>query len=231
MRPGTARRHGAALVALLAAALAVCGPWAAAASPTPSPEAQAFRFGSLNRTYSMNGATVAPIRQGPLTIHLSSPHNVLVVQKNLLELQPLGDGTYRSHVSIDLLGSGDLVARFDTGTGAGEPMDDRVVLPPQTIDLEGRIKFDRVPAGWEVTALSLPPQTEVKIQSRVVTSLVNLCEQLSAFLGLECGGLQTSLTQVAVPLPKPGSVFLLQESDLTPAEVQALDAYLGTGIP
>lgn len=228
---------GSLAVLLAAAVLAwpvAAGDGGGAANPTratrgePTAGARSFRFESLNRSYSMDGSDIAPVQQGPITIHLSSPRNVLIVKKNRLVLEPVGDGTYRSWVSIDLLGSGDLIARFDTGNGAGAPMEDRVVLPPQTVDLAGRVRFHRTPSGWEVTALSLPDETQVTIQSRVVTSLVNACEQLSAFLGLECGGLQSSLTRVAVPLPKPGSVFLLEESDLTPDEVRLLDQYLGT---
>jgi len=228
---------GSLAVLLVAAVLAwpaAAGDGGPAARPTraargePTAGARSFQFESLNRSYSMAGADIAPIQQGPITVYLSSPRNVLIVRKNRLVLEPVGDGTYRSWVSIDLLGSGDLIARFDTGTGAGSPMEDRVVLPPQTIDLAGRVRFQRVPSGWEVTALSLPDETEVTIQSRVFTTLVNACEQLSAFLGLDCGGLQGSLTRVAVPLPEPGSVFLLEESDLTPADVRILDGFLGT---
>jgi len=228
-RRGDGRCGAAWCAALLAAGLILVATLPLGAADRGA--GKTFRFASLNRSYSMDGADIAPVRQGPITVHLSSPRNVLVVKKNRLELEPLGDGSYRSRVSIDLLGSGDLIAQFDTGNGAGSPMEDRVVLPPQTIDLEGRVRFHRTPSGWEVTALSLPDETEVTIQSRVVNTLVGACDQLAVFLGLECGGLRTSLTHLAVPLPEPGTVFLLQEADLTPEEVGLLDGYLGTVDP
>lgn len=217
-----------AVLCLLAAWTLPAPADAAGATATPAAAVRDFEFPSLNRTYRMDGATMAPIEQGPLTIYLTSPRNALVVQRHNLELQPLGDGTYRSRMTVDLLGSGDLVARIDTGNGGGPPIEDTVVLPRQTIEVSGRVRFRRVPEGWEVTALSLPEETEVTIQSRVINSLVTTCEQLAAFLGLDCGGMGHSLTHVAVPLPPPGSVFFLNASDLTADEVHLLDGYLGT---
>lgn len=186
-----------------------------------------FQFDSLNGTYAMDGSEIEPVRQGPITIHLSSPANTLVIRSHSLELDPLGDGTYRSSVAVDFLGKGDLVARFETDAGTSSRLEDELVVPRQTLRLDGRIKFRRVPAGWEVTALELPPTAEVAINSRLANSLVTLCGQLAAFLGFDCDGLDASLSLVRVDLPEPGSVFLLEEADLTPEEAQLLDAYLG----
>jgi|GEM_PF-1665126 len=240
VRRGMARSAAEiARYAVLGAAAALLAAWtlplpahaagaAAAPAPTTAAAVRDFEFPSLNRTYRMDGATMAPVQQGPLTIYLTSPRNALIVRGHTLELQPLGDGTYRGRMTVDLLGSGDLVARIDTGNGGGDPMKDTVVLPRQTVEVSGRVRFHRVPEGWEVTALALPEETEVTIQSRVINSLVTMCEQLAAFLGLDCGGVGHSLTHVAVPLPPPGTVFLLQASDLTADEVDLLDGYLGT---
>jgi hypothetical protein len=192
-------------------------------------EAAPIVFPSLNGKYSMNGTQIEPIRRGALTIHLSSPSNVLVIRGHSLELEPLPDGTYRSRVTVEFQGKGDLVARFETPNGTtSSPMQDELVVPRQTLELEGRVRFHRVPDGWEVTALELPEMTRIDIRSRVAISLVTTCEQLAAFLGLDCAGLDQALSRVEVPLPEPGTVFFLEEADLTPEEARRLDDYLGS---
>lgn len=190
-------------------------------------EPRLFELDSLNGTYSMDGSNIEPVRQGPITIHLSSPANTLVIRGHSLELDPVGDGTYRSKVAVDFLGKGSLVARFETDAGTSSQLEDELVVPRQTLNLDGRVRFDRVPAGWEVTALELPREARIDIRSRLANSLVTLCGQLAAFLGFDCDGLDASLSQVRVNLPEPGSVFFLEAADLTPEEVDRLDSYLG----
>jgi len=211
------------LAALLIAALLV----PAVASAAVAAEPRLFQLDSLNGTYSMDGSDIEPVRQGPITIHLSSPANSLVIRSNSLELDPVGDGTYRSSVAVDFLGKGDLVARFETDAGTSSQLEDELVVPRQTLRLDGRVKFRRVPLGWEVTALELPAEAQIRINSRLANSLLTLCGQLSAFLGFDCDGLDASLSQVRVNLPEPGSIFLLEEADLTPDEARLLDSYLG----
>lgn len=206
---------------LIAAALVPAVAAAAVAEP------RLFQFDSLNGTYSMDGSDIEPVRQGPITIHLSSPANTLVIRGHSLELDPVGDGSYRSSVAVDFLGKGDLVARFETDAGTSSQLEDELVVPRQMLRLDGRVNFRRVPAGWEVTALELPAEAQVRINSRLANGLLSLCGQLSAFLGFSCDGLDASLSLVRVNLPEPGSVFLLEEADLTPEEVRLLDSYLG----
>lgn len=194
-----------------------------AAASTPA----RFEFASLNRTYHLKDSDLAPVRQGPVTIHLSSPRNALVLKDHSVTLTPLGDGTFRASVGIDLLGSGDLVANLVTDAGTSSRLEDLVVVPRQTVRLDGRVRFARVPGGWDVTALALPEEVRISIQSRLAGSLVTLCGQMAVFLGLDCDGLDRSLSRAEVPLPGPGSVFFLPEDDLTAAEAATLDAYLG----
>lgn len=190
-------------------------------------EAAVLEFESLNGTYRFDDAEIEPVRQGPVTIHLSSPRSALVLQEHRLTLRPLGDGTHRAAVRLRLLGSGDLVADVATGAGGGSRLEDLVVLPRQTLDVEGRVRFRRVPDGWDVTALALPESVDVDIQSRLAGSLVTLCSQLAVFLGMDCDGLDRSLSRVEVPLPPPGTVFHLPAGDLTADEASRLEAYLG----
>lgn len=226
--PRSSARRG--LLAVLAAGLVLTagavllGP-ASAASPSATPAR--FTFDSLNRAYQLEDSDVAPVRQGPVTIHMSSPRNSLVLKGHSVTLTPHGDGTYRASVGIDLLGSGDLVADLVTSAGTSSRLEDVVIVPRQEVRLDGRVRFARVPGGWDVTALSLPREVKLDIQSRLAGNLVTLCGQMAVFLGLDCDGLDRSLSRVDVPLPEPGSVFFLPEEDLSPAEVAALDAYLG----
>jgi hypothetical protein len=226
--PRTTARRGllAALAAglLLAAGAALLGP-ASAASPEVAPAR--FSFDSLNRAYHLEDSDVAPVRQGPVTIHMTSPRNALILKDHSVTLTPHGDGSYLASVGIDLMGSGDLVADLVTDAGTSSRLEDVVIVPRQQVRLDGRVRFARVPDGWDVTALSLPREVKLDIQSRLAGNLVTLCGQMAVFLGLDCDGLDRSLSRVGVPLPEAGSVFFLPEEDLSPAEVAALDAYLG----
>lgn len=235
VRPGARARRGALLgpaagmilVLLLAALILALPELAAVAAAAEPPEPGFFQFQSLNRAYEMDDSEMAPVRQGPVTIHLTSPRNSLVIRGHSVTLRPLGDGSYRARVEVDFLASGDLTADFVTDAGTSSRLEDTVIAPRQSLALDGRVRFARVAGGWDVTALSLPAKVEIDIQSRLAGSLVTLCDQMAVFLGLDCSGMERSLSRVEVPLPEPGSVFFLPEAELTAAEVAAFEAYLG----
>jgi len=225
------KKTPAALVAAVLA-VAVFAPAAhlhpvAEAAEASAASATVFEFGRLNRTYQMDDSQVAPVRQGPVTIHLSSPRNSVILKGHSVSLRPLGGGLYQASVGLDLLGSGDLTADLVTDAGTSSRLEDLVVVPRQTVQVDGRVSFQRVAGGWDVTALTLPPALELDIQSRLAGSLVTLCGQMAVFLGLDCDGLDRSLSHVEVPLPPAGSVFFLPDDELTADEVARLEAYLG----
>lgn len=233
----TAVRAG--LATLLAAPLtlvALAG--VAALAPAPEVDAQpaasaragerrVFAFDRLNRAYQLDGSEIAPVRQGPVTIHLQSPRNSLVLRDHSVALAPLGDGSYDASIVLDFLGSGDLIADLVTDAGTSSRLDDLVIVPRQAIRLDGRVRFARIPGGWDVTALSLPKKVEIGIQSRLVGNLVTMCGSMGVFLGLDCDALDASLSRIDVPMPEAGSVFFLPEEELTEAEVRALEGFLG----
>jgi hypothetical protein len=216
------------LLALLAIplSLAVLAPRLDAQTGT-SAERRVFAFDRLNRGYEMDGSQIAPIRQGPVTIHLESPRNSLILRDHSVALTPRGDGTFDTSIVLDFLGSGDLIADMVTDAGTSSRMEDLVIVPRQAVRLNGRVRFARVPGGWDVTALSLPKKVEIGIQSRLAGNLVTMCGTMGVFLGLDCDALDASLSRVDVPLPEAGSVFFLPESELTEAEVGALERFLG----
>lgn len=221
-----AKRPWARLAACLAMALALGAPSPRADAAAVGPAATVFQFDRLNRSYQMDDSQVAPVRQGPVTIHLSSPRNTLVVRGHSLALRPLGDGLHEASVGLDFLGSGDLTADLVTAAGTSSRLEDLVVVPRQTVQVDGQVSFARVPGGWDVTAHSLPSRVAVDIRSRLAGSLVTMCGQMALFLGLDCDGLDRSLSRVEVPLPEAGSVFHLPEEELTADEVARLEAYL-----
>lgn len=218
-----------ALLAAGAALLAVLGASSAPVDAAADAAATVFQFDRLNRSYQMDDSEVAPVRQGPVTIHLSSPRNTLVVKGHSVSLRPLGDGLYQASVGLDFMGSGDLTADLVTDAGTSSRLEDLVVMPRQTVRVDGQVSFLRVAGGWDVTAHSLPPEVKVDIQSRLAGSLVTVCSQMAVFLGLDCDGLDRSLSRVEVPLPAAGSVFHLPEEELTADEVARLEAYLAGG--
>lgn len=226
----TAVRAGLAALLSVPLALATLAPApeldAQPAASAPSGERRVFAFDRLNRSYEMDGSQIAPVRQGPVTIHLQSPRNSLVLRDHSVALTPLGDGTYDASIVLDFLGSGDLTADLVTDAGTSSRLDDLVIVPRQAIRLDGRVRFARVPGGWDVTALSLPKQVEIAIQSRLVGNLVTMCGSMGVFLGLDCDALDASLSRIDVPMPEAGSVFFLPEEELTEPEVRALEAFL-----
>ena len=226
MRSRTAKTMLALLVLTMAVWIAL--PEVAAQS---AGERRVFAFDRLNRGYEMDGSQIAPVQQGPMTIHLQSPRNSLVLKDHSVALTPLGDGTYDTSIVLDFLGSGDLIADLVTDAGTTQRFDDLVIVPRQAVRVNGRVRFARVPNGWDVTALRLPKQVEIGIQSRLVGNLVTMCGTMGVFLGLDCDSLDRSLSRVDVPLPEAGSVFFLPEEELTEREVQALEGFLQSPVP
>lgn len=213
----------------------------AALAPGPAPSAQGtpplatevtrFEFASLNRTYSMEDSAMDPVETGGLTVAMTSPSNVLILKGHRLDLTPAGDGTYRAHMAVDFLGKGDLEADIMSGGRLLSELADEVVVPRQQVELGGRISFLRTSSGWDVTAHELPRQVTLDIRSRLIGQLYTTCASMGVFLGIDCDGLDQSLSRVDVPLPEAGSVFELPAALLTAEEVARLDAYLGTSPP
>lgn len=196
-------------------------PGAALAAP------REFAFTQLNKTYTDFVSEFAPIEQGALTIDLSSPHQVLVLKENHVRLEPAGDGGQKAHLELRLMGSGWLVADL-TAAGMTTRLQDQLLVPEQIIAVDGKAKIERIEGGYRVTPTELPGKVEVRIQSKVGNGLLSWCDRASAmpFVSLDCTGLERSLDRVAVPMPAAGTPYYLPDADLTPADRQALDAYL-----
>jgi len=199
---------------------------AAGAATVPSPPGQ-FRFQRLNRSYPEAAPRIEPIVQGPLTIQLSAPRSNLTLSSNLLRLEPGPGGSHTAELRVEFLGSGWLVADVDIAGLTGTRLQDQVLVPPQAVTLEGRVRVTREPGAYVVTTEQLPKQIRVKIQSGVGTQIVSFCDRIPTLLAdLDCERLNQALTSAVVPLPPTGESYLLEDADLTPQERQQLEAYL-----
>jgi hypothetical protein len=203
----------------------------AQATPSLATEATRFEFASLNRTYVMEDSVMDPVATGGVTVAMTSPTSTLILRGHRLDLTPVGDGSYRARMAVDFMGKGALEADILTGDRLLSEMTDEVVVPRQEVELDGRISFLRTTAGWDITAHELPAQVTLDIRSRLIGQLYTTCASMGVFLGLDCDGLDQSLSRVEVPLPKAGSVFELPAALLSAEEVARLDAYLGTVPP
>lgn len=198
-----------------------------AALPLAAAAPGVFQFPKLNKQYSMGDPEVAPIQQGPITIRLSSPRNVVIVHGHELRLTPVGDGSFDAEISADFLGKGELQADFETSAGTSSRLSDEILLPRQKVLVQARLRFAKVAGGYDITALGLPKSVPVDVRSRLMTNLVGLCNGVRLIVSVDCEALDRGLTRVQVPLPEAGSVFYLSAADLTPAEQEGLERFLG----
>ena len=187
-----------------------------------------FSFPSLDRAYHDVADELAPIQEGPLTLRLRSPNNVVLVEGHRVELDPLGDGRFRGRLELTVRGGGELVGEADVA-GMVTPVRDRLVLPRQRFEVPARIAIESRPSGFAITPLELPSRLRVLIQSQLGNRLVGWCEQLGLLIltVLECGELEDSVTRVLVPLPSPGETFLLPYEMITEEERRELEGFLG----
>lgn len=189
--------------------------------------AQTFSFDRVNGVYSNPNPDLAPIRQGALTVQMRSPSNRVEVRENRLLLQANGDGTHSAWLTVEVQGEGALEADLLVA-GMTSTMTDRVVLPPQTLLFEGRIRLERADGGYRVTGLEFQPEVRLEIESELAKGLVATCSRVSLLVPLAggCQELERSLSTATVPMPEAGSTFLLSDDLLTDFDRKLLDAYL-----
>jgi hypothetical protein len=215
-----------ALATVAAPALILLG----GVAPGRSAVAGELQLERLNRAYSEVAPEILPIEEGPVTVRLSSPKNSLTVRSHRVRLEPGAGNSFTADLRIEISGKGWLVADVDVG-GVGTRLQDEVLVPPQSLEMQGRVRLRKVRGGYEVTPEQLPKSISVRIQSGIGRRLVDLCDGVSSlpFSDVDCPSLERSLSRAVVPLPAPGESFLLEDSDLAPGERQQLDGALGNG--
>jgi hypothetical protein len=185
-----------------------------------------FEFARLNRTYSQFVDQLQPVVLGPVEVLLRSPQHRLELARHHATLEPAADGTHDIRLSIELSGSGTINAIL-RAAGLEGKLDDELVLPRQTLQMAGRIRLARSPAGYSIALVEAPPSVAVRIESQLAGRLVPLCRQMALVLvRFDCAALSDALSNVQVPLPGPGTEFALPIEELGPEEVKALDRYL-----
>lgn len=222
----TKRAFSAALgPGLLALAVAGLGFSAAAAVPGE------LRFARLNRGYSEVATEIEPVEEGPVAIRLSSPRNSLTVRDHVLRLEPGAGNSQTADLRVEFSGKGWLVADVEVGS-FNTRLQDEVVVPPQALEIQGRVRVRKVQGGYEVTPEQLPSRVSIRIQSGLGRRLVELCDSASVLplADLDCPALQQALTRAVISLPAPGESFLLADAEMTPQERQQLDGYLRSGL-
>lgn len=234
--PGAARGgRGRALAALLAAASAL-----AAAAPA---SAESFRFAALGGVHEDLLPEPVPVRVGALTARLSAPESFVNVDRHRVDLEPVaaaapgsageaGSGPaqegreHRFAVEMRIVGRGKLLVDLTAG-GVSQRLEDDVVVPPQSVELAGRVALARGELGYLMTPTELPGSFPVRLESRLIGSLVNACLGFAILAGgLDCDLFEERLTHLDVPMPPPGETYLVPYADLTTEERAALDAYL-----
>jgi hypothetical protein len=195
------------------------------AAPVPPGQIQ---FARLNRTYPDAVTEIAPVTEGLVSIRLSSPSNQMTLRNHRLRLEPGLGGSHSAELRVEFEGKGRLVADVDVA-GFGTRLQDNVVVPPQAANLEGRVKVRKVAGGYGVTPEQLPPRVAIRIESGIAGRVVGVCESASriSLAEMDCAGLARRLSVASIPLPSAGEEFLLEAAELTPAEREQLDAYLG----
>ncbi len=219
------RRRNLLTVALLTTALAT-SPWAAAQSTLASQATGAGQGDDgpvellfLNGDYANLDTDIAPIRQGPLVIQVSSPEHRMTVHGNRLVMIPGPEGVAEAAITVDLEGYGELIADLQS-LGATNRFEDRVQVPRQSLSVAGKIRLRRQEEGFELIVVELPEAVRLQIESGVASQIVGLCEGLDKLplISLGCDGLAQSLAVVSLPLPKEGEAFFIEDQRLTPAD-------------
>ena len=189
---------------MVLAALGMASTLPAAPLETEGPTVE-LRFVKLNRTYSDFVGELAPIGEDGMSVRLTSPSQTLILRDHRIRLTRIAGaapGTVAAAVELDVQGKGSLVADVTMGPIARQ-LTDEVVVPPQTIRIDARVRIRRVAAGYEVTPEQVPASVEVAVQSRTINEILALCDQAATLsLGaIDCSGLNGALTHPAVPIP------------------------------
>jgi hypothetical protein len=215
----TSRRLGfAGLLALLVAA-----------TPAP-PEDRGVELTFLNQTHTNLDIELAPIQEGPLAIHLSSPSHQMTLHRNRLVLRPSASEDPDAWVTAEFEGAGDLVAEVE-GASLATRLRDHVVAPRQVVQLRGKARVTRNAEGYTLRVVEAPPSVPVRIRSGVVGRCVALCRGLGLFAMVDCARLERALSTVQVPLRSDQATLRLPRAQLSATDRAYLDRFVPPSEP
>ena len=186
----------------------------------------AFTFDRLNRSFEGVVDQLAPVHVGPAEVVLSSPEHAFTLRRHVARLTPTPAGEHDVELEIAFSGWGLIEADVTMGTIATR-LSDRVVVPAQSLAITAKARVERTEGGYLVTPTAVPPSVSVRIESQLARRLFSLCRPMGLVLvNLDCLALEAALSSIAIPLPAPGSAYLLPDEELTELEREGLDLYL-----
>ncbi|GMU67531.1 MAG: hypothetical protein AMXMBFR36_38050 [Acidobacteriota bacterium] len=200
---------------------------AAVAPGVAEAPAHELEFEGFNRVYTDLVGELAPVALDPVTVRLSSPRQTVMVRDHRISMRPLGGGRTEGRLEIELLGKGEIVADVDLA-GNVSRLADELILPPQRIALDGRVRLARADGGYQVVPEQMPSAVRVEIRSGLIDRVVGACEgaAMLSFGAIDCAPVRDALERPAIPLPAGAGEFFLADADLTAADRAALDALI-----
>lgn len=210
-------------------ALLLASPRIAAAQEEVTAAQEEIELDFLNGVYTDLDRDIQPVERGAMTLYISSPKHRLAVHRNLLRLSANGDGTLDATVEVEFEGEGHLVVEIETGR-LRRKIEDDVTAPRQTVSVSGKARLERVDGGYLMTVADGPPSVDIVIRSDLAGSLVALCRTFARLplIPVNCDGIETALSVVTAPLPKPGEQFLVPAENLTEDERAYFDRFVPT---
>ena len=212
-------------IRLAAASLVLALP-AAPAPAQDEAEARVVSFERLNRVYENLIDDLTPVRIGPAEVLLRSPEHALTVNRHEAALRPGDDGVLETALELELAGSGRIDADITIGSLKSR-LSQELVVPRQTLLLEGAIRVRRSGEGYWITTVRMPEAAQVRIESELGTRLFTVCRQMALVLvSLDCDAIERAVTLIRAPLPEAGGEYLIAYEDVAPEEREAFDRFL-----
>ena len=184
--------------------------------------AEEIEIGFMNDVYQDLDSNLQPIRQGSITIRVSSPEHRLTVHGNRLTLAANDDGSLDASMEVDFEGRGHLIADVEN-IGRFE---DRVEAPRQTVRAAGVVRLTRSEGSYLFTVVESDPSVGLEIKSGLAGQIVSACRVFAMLMSLPCDGLETSLSVIQVPMPEPGEQFQVRADLLSDEEKAFFEGFL-----
>ncbi len=186
--------------------------------------ADEIEIGFMNAVYQDLDSNLQPIRQGSITIRVSSPEHRLTVHGNRLTLAANGDGSLDASMEVDFEGRGHLIADVES-IGRFE---DRVEAPRQTARAAGVVRLTRSGDNYLFTVVESDPSVGLEIKSGLTSQIVGACRVFAMLMSLPCDGLETSLSVIQVPMPEAGEQFQVRADLLSDEEKAFFEGFISS---
>lgn len=186
-----------------------------------------FPFDRIYGTYENLEVETLPMSSGALDLRLSSPENTVTLESGNLHLEPADDGLHKVVLRVAFSGEGQLVTEVEFGTIPSR-FEDQVRFPLQEHTITAWVTIEAEEDGYRIVTRQLPETVQIELESARAAGLVSFCRQMSLFFAGDagCEKLDAMLSNPNVPLPEPGSDFLVRRSALSESERERLDLYL-----